>query len=78
MLLVDHVLVFLLFVVQPVFGFFEARRYAAWAKAGRSIDRLRFYRHTMWLEWVFLAVLGTAWVTLGRPIEERSITDSSW
>lgn len=70
MLFVDHVLVFLLFVAQPVYGFFEASRYAAWAKAGRSIDRIRFYRHTMLLEWAFLAVLGTAWVTLGRPIED--------
>lgn len=68
--LVDHILVFLLFVAQPVFGFFEARRYAAWAKAGRSIDRVRFYRHTMWVEWGFLAVLGAAWFTLRRPIED--------
>ena len=68
--LVDHILVFLLFVAQPVYGFFEVRRYDAWAEAGRSIDRVRFYRHTMGLEWAFLAVLGTAWIMLGRPVED--------
>lgn len=68
--LVDHVLVFLLFVAQPVYGYFEARRYAAWAQAGRSIDRVRFYRHTRWVEWTFLAVLGAAWFIYGRPIED--------
>lgn len=68
--LVDHILVFLLFVAQPVYGIFEARRYAAWAKAGRPIDRLRFYRDTIWIEWGFLAVLGAAWFTLRRPVED--------
>lgn len=68
--LVDHILVFLLFVAQPVYGFFEVRRYDAWAKAGRSIDRVRFYRHTMGLEWAFLAALGAAWFALRRPVED--------
>jgi membrane protease YdiL (CAAX protease family) len=68
--LVDHIFVFLLFVAQPVYGFFEARRHAAWAEAGRATDRVCFYRHTMGLEWSFLAVLGAAWITLRRPVED--------
>ena len=68
--LVDLIFVLLLFVVQPVHGYFEGRRYAARAKAGDAIDRVRFYRRTMWVEWGFLAVLAAAWFTLGRPIAD--------
>ena len=68
--LVDHVFVLLLFVVQPVHGYLEGRRYAALAKAGGSLDRVRFYRHEMVIEWAFLAALGAAWFMLGRPIAD--------
>lgn len=67
---VDHLFIVLLFIVQPVYGVFEARRLDARAKAGRSIDRVRFYGHTALVEWAFLAVLGAAWFALGRPIED--------
>lgn len=70
MSLVDLILLFVLFVAQPIHGYFEGRRYAAWEKAGRSIDRVRFYRHTTWVEWAFLAVLGAAWFALGRSVED--------
>ena len=68
--LVDHVLVLLLFVVQPFVSAIEARRIDARAKAGQCVDRFRFYGHTVLLEWLFLAVLAAAWLTLGRPIED--------
>ena len=68
--LVDHILVFILFFAQPVYGYFEGRRFEARAKAGLPVDRLRFYRHTMWVEWAFLAVLGAFWFTFGRPVED--------
>jgi membrane protease YdiL (CAAX protease family) len=77
--LVDHLLVFLLFVVQPIYGAFEARRYAAWEKAGKSVDRKRFYRHTIWVEWAFLAVLGSVWVTFRRPAEDLGfVSPGGW
>lgn len=79
MYFVDHIFVLLLFVVQPVYGYFEARRYAAWARAGRSLDRVRFYRQTMWVEWAFLAALGAAWFTLGRRIEDLGfVSPGGW
>ena len=68
MQLVDHIFILLLFVVQPVYGVFESRRYDARAKAGWPVDRIRFYRQTALLEWTFLAVLLAAWFTFGRPI----------
>lgn len=68
--LVDHILVLLLFVVQPVYGVYEARRYTALEKAGRPMDRVGFYRSTALIQWVFLAVLVTAWITLGRSFED--------
>ena len=68
--LVDHILVFILFVFQPVYGYFEGRRYEARVKTGEAIDRLGFYRQTMWVEWTFLAVLGASWFALSRPLED--------
>ena len=68
--LVDHILIFILFVFQPVYGYFEGRRYEARVKAGEAIDRVGFYRQTMWVEWAFLAVLGASWFLLRRPLED--------
>lgn len=65
---VDHILILLLFVVQPIYGAFEARSYKAQAKAGQPFNRVRFYRQTALLEWIFLAALFAAWFTFGRPI----------
>jgi len=68
MQLVDHVLILLLFVVQPVYGAFESRRIYARVKAGQPLDRIRFYRQTALLEWAFLVGLVVAWFVFGRPI----------
>lgn len=70
MQLVDHILVLLLFVVQPVYGVYEARRFTAREKAGHPMDRVGFYRSTALIEWVFLAVLIAVWIALGRPFED--------
>ena len=59
---VDHVFILLLFLVQPVYGAFEARRYDARERAGEPFDRILFYRQT--------AALGVAWYMLGRPISD--------
>lgn len=67
MYLVDHVLILLLFVVQPVYGAIESRRIEARSKAGEPFERIRFYNHTVLLEWTFLAVLVVTWFSLGRP-----------
>lgn len=68
MQLVDHVLILLLFVVQPVYGLFESRRIYARAKAGQPLDRIRFYRQTALLEWTFLVGLAVAWFIFRRPL----------
>lgn len=66
---VDLVLLLLLFVVEPVWGVYKVRSVDARVAAGRHVDRLRFYRHTAILEWLFLAALGVAWFSLERPVE---------
>ena len=77
--LVDHILIFVLFAFQPVYGYFEGRRYEARAKAGELIDRVVFYRQTMWVEWAFLAVLGASWFMLRRPLEDLGfVTPGGW
>ena len=70
MYFVDHVLIFLLFVVQPIHGAIEARRIEALTNAGESFDRIRFYWHTAVLEYTFLAMLVAAWFALRRPATE--------
>jgi membrane protease YdiL (CAAX protease family) len=68
--LVDHVLILLLFVIQPVWGAIEARRIEARAKAGQPPDRIRFYSQTALLECTFLAVLFTTWFALDRTVAD--------
>jgi len=70
MQLVDHIFVLLLFVVQPIHGAMSYRRYVTKIKAGLKSDPARLYLQTLTLEWVALAVLGTAWYLLGRPITD--------
>lgn len=70
MQLVDHVFMLLLFVLQPVQGALEARYYFARAKAGEPVERVRFYRQTAAVEWIFLLLLLAAWIDFGRSIAD--------
>ena len=70
MQLVDHVIVLLLFVVQPIHGTFEFRYYTARAKAGQPAERVRIYRQTAFTEWLFLVVLAAIWFDFGRPVAD--------
>jgi hypothetical protein len=67
---VDHIFILLLFVLQPILGAFESRYYIARAKAGQPAERVRFYRQTALIEWVFFALLVAAWLDFGRPIAD--------
>jgi membrane protease YdiL (CAAX protease family) len=67
MALVDHLVVIMLFVVQPVYGAFAYQRYVARIEAGAPPELVRQYRITMLIEWLVLAALVVAWLTLGRP-----------
>ena len=73
---VDHVFIFLLFVVQPIHGALSYRRYVARVEAGEPADRVRLYVQTLILEWVALAVLGTTWYMLGRPVSDLGFVTS--
>ena len=64
---VDHLMIFLLFVVQPVHGAWAWARYVAGIRAGEPPDRLRQYRATCILEWTAFAVLAIVWLYLERP-----------
>lgn len=70
MLIVDHVFVLLLFLVQPIYGYFEARREDARERAGLPFHRYRFYWQTALVEWVFLAALVAAWIIYGRSFAD--------
>lgn len=67
---VDHILIVLLFVVQPIQGAIESRYYQAQAGAGQAFPRIRFYRQTAVVEWLFLALLLAAWFDFGRPLAD--------
>ena len=68
MTLVDHLFIVLLFVVQPIYAAMEYRRFVADAKAGISLDRRRFYWHTLLMEWLFFAALVGWWLLAGRSL----------
>lgn len=68
MALVDHLIIVLLFVVQPVQGAYAYRRYVARIEAGAPPRLVKQYRITLVVEWAALAVLLVAWLALGRPL----------
>ena len=70
---VDHIFVLLLFVVQPIAGAIESRRIHRLADAGQEPDRVRFYQHTMMIEWAFLFLLFIAWYLYRRPLQDLGI-----
>ena len=72
--LVDHAVVLLLFLVQPIHGAFEGRYYVERAKAGLPAERIRFYRQTAFSEWLFLILLVAVWIDFGRPISDLGFT----
>ena len=67
---VDHLLIFLLFVVQPIRGAYESCQYAKQEARGEELDRVEFYRQTAIMEWTYMAVLAVLWVWLGRPLAD--------
>ena len=68
MTIFDHFLIFLLFVVQPISGWINFRRYVRKAQAGETIDRPKLYLHTQIVEWLFLVALLGGWFYLQRPL----------
>jgi len=68
--LVDHIFMFLLFVVQPIHGAWEFNRYVERVKAGEPANRVKLYRGTFVLEWVAFGVLAATWYLLRRPVAD--------
>jgi len=70
MTIVDHLFVFLLFVVQPVHGALSYRRYLGRIEAGQPTDRMSLYRWTGITQWLALATLMATWYWLDRPYSD--------
>lgn len=66
MTLIDHLFVFLLFVVQPIQGAISYRRYLRKIEAGEPADRIKLYREMLAIEWIAFVVLLGTWVYLDR------------
>lgn len=67
---VDHALVLLLVVVQPISGAVSYRRYLGQIESGHPANRTKLYRQTLILEWLALAALAAAWFVLNRPVSD--------
>lgn len=74
MALVDHLMIVLLFVVQPIQGAYAYRRYVARIEAGAPPGLVKQYRITLLVEWAALAALMIAWFALGRPLAALGLT----
>lgn len=68
--LIDHAFMILFFIVQPIHGAREYDRYVKRIEDSERANRIKFYRETIVLEWVALAVLAGAWIHLGRPASD--------
>jgi membrane protease YdiL (CAAX protease family) len=70
MAIVDHLMILVLFVAQPVHGSVAYRRYLARIEAGQPPDRRGQYRDVLVLEWVSFAVLLAVWLAYRRPFAD--------
>jgi len=70
MTFVDHFFMFMLFVVQPIYGALSYRRYLNRIKAGHPADRISLYRWAGITEWIALTALVASWFWLGRPFSD--------
>ena len=66
---VDHIFIFLLFVVQPIHGALSYRAYVSRVEAGGPENRRKQYQEILVLEWVSFAVVASAWMLLSRPFD---------
>ncbi|MEZ5464546.1 MAG: CPBP family intramembrane glutamic endopeptidase [Lysobacteraceae bacterium] len=73
---VDLLFFLLLFVVQPVTGAIQYRRYVARIRAGAPANRLGQYRSTERIEWIGLLVLLLVWWWFGRDWAWLGLTAS--
>lgn len=75
--LVDHIFIFLLFVVQPIHGAYSFKRYLQRIEAGEPANRVRAYLETIVLEWVAFIVVAGSWYLLRRPAADLGFVASS-
>ncbi len=66
----DLLFLFLIVVVQPIYGAVSYRKFMQQVAAGNGPDRSHIYRDTAIGEWVALLVLVIAWYWLGRPFAD--------
>jgi len=70
MTFVDHLFVFILFVILPIYSALSQRRYLSQIKTGQPADRNSLYRGTVITQWIALAALMVFWFLLGRPFPD--------
>jgi membrane protease YdiL (CAAX protease family) len=75
--IIDYAFILLLFVVQPIHGYFSYQKYMRRLANGEPSNRVKLYCETMILEWVAFAVLAIAWISLGRPSAELGFVSST-
>ena len=75
--LVDHIFMFILFVVHPIHGAYAYRKVVQAIAAGAPSDRVKLYRETFAHEWIAFAVVAVAWYLLGRPAAALGFVASS-
>jgi membrane protease YdiL (CAAX protease family) len=75
--LVDHIFIFLLFVVQPIHGAYSYKKYVRRIENGEPANRIRSYKEILAVEWVAFVVVAIAWYFLGRPAEALGFVASS-
>jgi membrane protease YdiL (CAAX protease family) len=70
MTIVDHVMILMLFVAQPVWGRISWNWLVAKTSMGKPVAKARLYRSTLLLEWIALAVLVAVWFVFERPFAD--------
>lgn len=74
---VDHIFIVMLFLVQPIYGYFTHTRLLQRTRSGELTDRVRLYKETMAVEWLALAALAAAWLMLDRSAADLGFVTSA-
>ena len=67
---VDHLFILLLFVGQPIYGWYSYRQFVRKVNAGTPANRVAVYANTFGGEWLALSALLASWLYFERDLAE--------
>ena len=75
--IVYHIFFLLIFVVQPISGYYSNKKYLKGLAEGKKPNRVKLYNQTMLVQWCAFLVLVFTWFILDRSFSELGFKSSN-